>query len=299
MTMKQTARRLAALALTIGAVWLCGVRASADSANYADAETDALVKEYSDVAAEYDVIKSYPNILQDGRERNYQGKTVILHTNDTSGVTEGFPRVAWLKHEFERWGAETILVDAGNFSMGAVYASSEGGDAMELMNMTGYDVAAIGRYDWNYGYDALKRNLRRAAFPILCANATENGEAAFTPNYTYTTRSGVTIGFFGLLTPKAATNADSAITIDKRQTIYSRAQEQIDALRQDGNVIPGADVVIALSGLGTEEEHTSVGYNSLDVFSHTQGLDIVLNGGETSAVMTAGPNGEQAQSCGD
>ncbi|MBQ7681162.1 MAG: bifunctional metallophosphatase/5'-nucleotidase [Oscillibacter sp.] len=297
MTIKRTARRLAALALTLGAVWLWGVRASADSSNYADNGTGALVRELPDV------LKVHSGAVGEGREAGYHGKTVILHTNDTYGVTEGFPRVAWLKREFERMGAETILADSGNFSMGSVYQSSKGAAALELMNLTGYDVAALGRYDWNYGYEILKRNLRRAAFPILCANATENGEAAFTPNYTYTTRSGVTVGFFGLITPKAVNNLDSStrkITIDKRGEVYRRVQEQLDALCLEGDVIPAADVVISLSALGDDLDYSDAEYNSLDLFQHfnARGLDMVLDG-LSPTVMTAGPNGEQVQSCGD
>ncbi|MBR0282260.1 MAG: hypothetical protein IJQ81_11840, partial [Oscillibacter sp.] len=80
MTIKRTARTLAALALTLGVIWLWGVRASADSANYAAAGTDALVKEFSDV------VKRYPNIAAEEQELDYHGKTVILHSNDTIGA---------------------------------------------------------------------------------------------------------------------------------------------------------------------------------------------------------------------
>ena len=295
MTIKRTARTLAALALTLGFIWLWGVRASADSSNGAAAGTDALVRELPDV------IEVHSGLIAEGKGPDYHGKTVILHSNDTIGAVEGFPRMAWLKREFERLGAETILADAGNFSMGSVYASTQGAAALELMNMTGYDVAALGRFDWNYGYDALKRNLRRAAFPILCANAEENGEAICAPNYSYTTASGVTVGFFGLLAPQAENNLMALqgreIAIDRRGTIYSRVQQQIDTLRQDGDVIPGADVVVALSGVGIEEEPNGAGYTSLDIFTHAKGLDIILDG-LSQSVMTAGENGEQVQSCG-
>ena len=178
MTFGKTARRLAALALTIGAIWLCGVRASADSADYDDAETPR-------------------NVAREALNKNYSGKTVILHSNDVMGAVEGYPRMAWLKQEFERQGAETILADTGNFSMSAIYSDSTGAAAVELMNLTGYDVAALGRFEFSYGYDAMRRNLRRAAFPVLCANAMEDGENICAPNYTYTTKSGVTVGFSG------------------------------------------------------------------------------------------------------
>lgn len=84
-----------------------------------------------------DVIRVRSGVVGEGAEADYSGKTVILHSNDAMGAAGGFPRMAWLKHEFERLGAETILADAGNFSMGSVYASS--GVAFTLDERIPYD----------------------------------------------------------------------------------------------------------------------------------------------------------------
>lgn len=242
--------------------------------------------------------------------QDYHGKTVILHSNDVNGAVEGYARMAWLKSEFERMGAETVLADTGNFSFGPIHVSRKGASAVELMNLVGYDVAALGRYELSYGYDALKQNLRMAAFPILCANAVEptramavigREESICLPNYSYTTKSGVTIGFFGLLTPKAPINIDASqfhqIMVLRRRNIYRCVQEQINILRQSGSVIPGADIVIGLSSVGSQSEHNETGYSSLNIFSKAEGLDLILDGG-SETVMTAGGNGEAVQSCG-
>ncbi|MBQ9492962.1 MAG: 5'-nucleotidase C-terminal domain-containing protein [Oscillibacter sp.] len=279
MTTGSVARRLATLALIIGVIWLWGVRALAASV---DSDTKAVVKEAPD--------------------GDYSGKTVILHSNDVMGAVEGYPRMAWLKQEFERLGAETILVDAGNFSTSAIYTASKGADAVELMNLTGYDVAGMGRFDFSYGYDAVQRNMRRAAFPILCANALENEEVICTPNYSHTTKSGLTVGFFGLITPKAEANMNLMSTrnvkILERWHIYKCVQAQIDTLRQSGSVVPGADVVIALSSIGTQNESNAAGYSSLNIFSKARGLDMILDV-MTENAMTSGPQGELVQACGE
>ncbi|MBR3570777.1 MAG: bifunctional metallophosphatase/5'-nucleotidase [Oscillibacter sp.] len=320
MTLERTARRLAAPALTIAALWLCGVCASADvdagggpvirepfpaavalANRPLDNDDDVINQTFGADAALTNRLFGDGGAEQEAREGSYRGKTVILHSNDTIGAAEGFPRMAWLRREFERLGAETILVDAGNFSIGSMYTSSGGAAAVELMNLTGYDAAALGRYEFTYGYDEMRRNLRRADFPVLCANAVEDGETICAPNYSYTTKSGVTVGFFGLLTPRAGGNVDPTQThnveIYKRQDIFNCVQEQIDALRRDGSVIPGADVVIALSDIGSESSSAASGYSSLEIFSEAEGLDMILDG-MSQSVMTAGPNGEQVQSCG-
>ena len=263
---------------------------------------------YADTGAEGVVIKEPP-------EKDYHGKTVILHSNDVNGAVEGYPRMAWLKNEFERLGAEVILVDAGNASAGPIHASGKGAAAMELMNLTGYHIAAVGRNEFVYGYDAMKRNLRRAAFPFLCANAAIYGgteedmedmtesDTLCSRNYSYTTKSGVTVGFFGLLTPKAllSAKADSGLSlvVSRRGDVYRRVQEQIDALRENGDVIPGADIVICLSNLESVGDGSDVGYGSLDIIAKVKGLDLTLGGGNNDAAITSGPNGEALQACGE
>ena len=139
MTLERTARRLAAPALTIAALWLCGVCASADvdagggpvirepfpaavalANRPLDNDDDVINQTFGADAALANRLFGGGGSEQEAREGSYRGKTVILHSNDTIGAAEGFPRMAWLRREFERLGAETILVDAGNFSIGSM-----------------------------------------------------------------------------------------------------------------------------------------------------------------------------------
>ena len=263
---------------------------------------------YADDASEE--AEELPPWIKGAPEGDYHGKTVILVTGDTSFCDiSGFSNVAWLKEEFERLGAEAVLVHTGNCSTGPILSSSKGGAAIELMNLSGCDVACLGRYEFTYGYDALKRNLQRAAFPFLCANAAQRSgtdgteDAICAPNYTYTTRSGVTVGFFGLLTPNATlpttSDADQSrqLVILPREEAYLCAQEQINTLRQGGSSIPGADLVIGVSSIGSDGQEGDLNYSSLDIMEHIQGLDLMIDGGSGS-VMVEGPGGEAIISVG-
>ena len=241
-----------------------------------------------------------PPWIQGAPQGDYHGKTVILVTGDTSFCDiSGFANVAWLKDEFERLGAEAILVHTGNCSTGPILSSTKGGAAIELMNLSRCDVACLGRYEFTYGYDALKRNLQRAAFPFLCANAAqrsgtgETEEPICAPNYTYTTRSGVTVGFLGLLTPSATlpttSNTDQSrqLIILPREEACLCAQEQIDILRQGGKSIPGADLVIGVSSIGSVGQEGDLEYSSLDIMEHIQGLDLMIDGGSGNVITEA------------
>ena len=133
-------------------------------------------------------------------EATMAGKTVILHTNDVHGAIAGYAYIAQLKADYEAKGAEVILVDAGDYSQGEVYVSdTKGLDAVEMMNATGYNVVSLGNHEFDYGFAQLKDNMSKAKFKVLCADVfNADGTPIFDANYTYTTKSGVKIGFFGM-----------------------------------------------------------------------------------------------------
>lgn len=220
------------------------------------------------------------------------GKTVILHTNDVHGAVEGYAYIAQLKADYEAKGAEVILVDAGDFSQGEVYVSdTKGLDAVEMMNVTGYDVVTLGNHEFDYGYAQLKENMTKADFKILCANVYgEDGTPIFDANYTYTTKSGVKIGFFGMETPEAQTKANPALIKGLKfdTDLKAVAEKQLEALKDD-------DVVIALSHLGVDD--SSKPYTSYDLYNAAKGIDFIIDG-HSHSVMPKGKNGEPIQSTG-
>lgn len=220
------------------------------------------------------------------------GKTVILHTNDVHGAIEGYAYITALKADYEAKGAEVILVDAGDYSQGEVYVSdTKGLDAVEMMNVTGYDVVTLGNHEFDYGYAQIKENMTKADFKILCANVYgEDGTPIFDANYTYTTKSGVKIGFFGMETPEAQTKANPALIKGLKfdTDLKAVAEKQLEALKDD-------DVVIALSHLGVDD--SSKPYTSYDLYNAAKGIDFIIDG-HSHSVMTKGKNGEPIQSTG-
>ena len=225
-------------------------------------------------------------------EATMAGKTVILHTNDVHGAIEGYAYITALKADYEAKGAEVILVDAGDYSQGEVYVSdTKGLDAVEMMNVTGYDVVTLGNHEFDYGYAQIKENMTKADFKILCANVYgEDGTPIFDANYTYTTKSGVKIGFFGLETPEAQTKANPALIKGLKfdTDLKAVAEKQLEALKDD-------DVVIALSHLGVDD--SSKPYTSYDLYNAAKGIDFIIDG-HSHSVMTKGKNGEPIQSTG-
>ena len=222
------------------------------------------------------------------------GKTVILHTNDVHGAVEGYAYIAQLKADYEAKGAEVILVDAGDFSQGTTYVSStKGADAVTMMNAAGYDVVTLGNHEFDYGYAQLKENMSKAKFKVVCADVfNEDGTPIFDASYTYTTKSGVKVGFFGMEPPETQTKANPALikglTFATGDAFTKAAADQVAALKD-------ADVVICLAHLGVDGE--SKPYRSADLYAAVKGIDFIVDG-HSHTVMTKGEKGEPIQSTG-
>ena len=227
-------------------------------------------------------------------EATMAGKTVILHTNDVHGAIAGYAYIAQLKADYEAKGAEVILVDAGDYSQGEVYVSdTKGLDAVEMMNATGYNVVSLGNHEFDYGFAQLKDNMSKAKFKVLCADVfNADGTPIFDANYTYTTKSGVKIGFFGMETLETQTKANPALikglTFATDDAFTKAAADQVKALKDD-------DIVICVSHLGVDAE--SKPYRSTDLYAAVKGIDFIIDA-HSHTVMTKGENGEPIQSTG-
>lgn len=209
-------------------------------------------------------------------EQDLTGHIVILHTNDVHGAIGEYAKVAALKQAYQTAGAYVLLADAGDFIQGdPTVSASQGKTAIELMNLAGYDVAAPGNHEFDYGYPNLKTLAGEADFPILAANVLYNDAAALGDQTTFTTTDGKKIGIFGLDTPETATKAHPAkiegVSFLAAQEMFDCAQAQVDALKADG-----CDYIICLGHLGIDAEST--GNRSIDLLEKVTGIDVFIDG---------------------
>ena len=80
----------------------------------------------------------------------YSGKTVVVYTGNLRGDLDAYAKVAAARDAYYEDGADEVyLVDAGNYLQGSRYAnSSRGAVVYDLMDEAGYDVAAMGVYEF-------------------------------------------------------------------------------------------------------------------------------------------------------
>ena len=156
---------------------------------------------------------------------DYAGKTVLIYTGNLRGDVDVYAKIAAAKAEYEAQDANVVLVDAGNYLQGSAYANASRGLAItSLMSSVGYDVAAMGKYDFTYG-DATTGYIYHGNFfkyytQAELVNGAEEEEyrrnAPWAPEAVMETRPE--------LVPASFTAVSSNITVDKENSgFYSFA----------------------------------------------------------------------------
>lgn len=218
----------------------------------------------------------------------------LFHTNDLHGRTDQYPQLITTLNEAREAYGEGLLLDAGDIFSGTLYFTEFAGqDALEFMNLMGYDAFVPGNHEFDLGdpeagHQALAAFFADAAFPILGANLDFSAAPEFAGmldgSISVDPQSGVLydgiivehngepIGIFGLSTQDSETiSSPGPITISD----YRAAAEDMVARFE----AQGVDKVIALTHLGYDSD-PSVG-NDLLLAQHVAGIDIIIIGGHS------------------
>lgn len=226
----------------------------------------------------------------------YEGKTVILHSNDTHGSLAGFAKMATMRKYFEHEGAAVIVTDAGDFTQGSPYVSfSKGASAIEMMNQVPYNFVGLGNHDFDFGVEQLKQNLSNAKFYALCANIFDkNGDSLLPPYVVLTLPGGAKVGIMAIDTPETQTKVNPIYVKDLifpvGQDLIYLAQQVVDYMRQT----EGCDTIICIAHLGIDKE--SEPYTSENLLKYVSGIDFVIDGHSHS--VFSGYNGLPMQQTG-
>jgi 2',3'-cyclic-nucleotide 2'-phosphodiesterase/3'-nucleotidase len=140
--------------------------------------------------------------------------------DDSAHNDIGLAKIATLVQQVRAEAGATLLLDAGDTIQGTplayYYAKIDpitGGSTHPMaaaMNVIGYDAAALGNHEFNYGLDTLRVFESQCDFPLLSANSVDwnTGAPVFKPYVIreFTARGGrpVKVGILGLVTPGVA-----------------------------------------------------------------------------------------------
>ena len=239
-------------------------------------------------------------------------RVTIVGTNDVHGwvmgMKEQFPR-----GEIRFGGVATfasyvqvlrqdnpngvVLVDAGDLFQGTLVSNlTEGSVVIEAFNQLGYDAAAIGNHEFDYGpvgpisaatqatmdpFGALKARIAEAKFPLLSTNIYEANNDGYRPSWLpsdgsiIVERHGLKIGIFGLTTPQTPTvTLPINVQTIKFRPLGSEALAAATRLRAKG-----ADLVVAVvhgggrcTDCSKKDDLTSCDLDAGEIFEMMKGL---------------------------
>ncbi|HZF66762.1 MAG TPA: 5'-nucleotidase C-terminal domain-containing protein [Gemmatirosa sp.] len=233
---------------------------------------------------------------------------VVAATTDTHGRLRGWDyfaarpdpvhslaRAATVVDSLRRAApGRVVTVDAGDLLQGTpltyvaarVAPTERPHPVSAAMNAVGYDAAAVGNHEFNYGLDTFLQAAGEARFPFLAANAYRpNGARAF-PAYTMVTRGGaaapVRVAIVGGTTPGAMIwdrdNLRGRLVVRDLVPEVRRAAAEARAA--------GADVVVCVVHSGFDEPtsydtvRTGLGTENVTarIAREVPGLDLVVFG---------------------
>ncbi|MGL5085603.1 MAG: bifunctional metallophosphatase/5'-nucleotidase, partial [Clostridium sp.] len=196
----------------------------------------------------------------------------IFHSNDTHSRVDNFPIAKTYINSARADGK--LLLDAGDTYHGQSFATLQRGSSIaQLIKKMGYEAMSPGNHDFNYGHKRLSELEKESGVPILAANLTKDGNLAYKDGMIIT-KNGVDFGVFGLATPETTykTNPINVEGLDfgSKETVIKNSQDMVTKLEAQG-----ADIVIALSHLGIDDESE---LKSTDIATNVEGIDLIIDG---------------------
>lgn len=213
---------------------------------------------------------------------------IILYENDAHCNVDGYGKLKALKNQYIESGAYVGVVSSGDYIQGSsLGAISQGEYIVNLLNLVGYDALTLGNHEFDYRLDRLNVLVEKMnTAPVCCNFQTVTGSQPVFAPYKIVSYGQWDVAYVGITTPGTLTSSSPSQFYDENnEFIYSFngtdlcniVQKYVnDALEQ------GADYVIALSHLGTEDVNEA--WSSQYVAQNTTGIDVILDGHSHSVV---------------
>ncbi len=218
-------------------------------------------------------------------------KVNIMHTNDTHGRVEAFPKRMTVIKEYRATHPDALLLDAGDVFSGTLYFNEYKGlvDA-KLMNYADYDLMTLGNHEFDLGGDEdgnleLHNFVKVLKTPIVSSNVDFSKDDLLSNLYrdqiaedakggkiykTYVKEvKGEDIGFIGL------TTMDTAVIASPGSVQFLNYIESAKAAVAELEAA-GVNKIVALSHLGYNDDPKVD--NDLLLAKHVEGLDVIIGG---------------------
>ena len=238
-------------------------------------------------------------IQADKNHKNIQDETkiVIFHINDVHSHIDNFAKITKLVEEERKINPNVFLMNAGdNFTGNPIvdHYVPKGEPILELMNRLKLDIQVIGNHDFDYGQTILKSFIKRANFPIICANVKVYGGVISQPEpyVILKTKKGLKIAILGLIQIDEDTQIPSTLPKNIERLVFPNGIEVAKRFRY---LKKRSNIFIGLSHLGYEDDEIlAKEMPELDIIIGGHSHTIIENPKETNGVLItqAGAYGE-------
>lgn len=219
-------------------------------------------------------------------------RLTVLYTNDEHGWMAGMRPGEGAAELMGLWRTEEGYTDGGpylvlsggdNWTGPAISTWFEGESMVEVMNAMGYDAAAVGNHDFDFGLQGLQARLEQARFPYLSANLEvaggRTGDLGILP-YTILNVDDLRVGLIGLTTTATPYTTNPANLVGLSFADYEPAlRKTVPVL-----VAEGVDLILVPAHICIDE--------LMQLAEQVKDLPIaMLGGGHCNALHAARPYG--------
>lgn len=196
---------------------------------------------------------------------------------DNYGIAKTYTLVKWARELYDN----TVLIDSGDIIQGSILAELEArikpigiGETpsiIQAMNIMGYDAAALGNHEFNFGLEYLELVMGTAGFPMLSANVydAETEELKYDPYVVLEKEVDgipIKIGVIGFLPPEIMlwdrVHLQGKVYVEP---IADSAAKYVPLLREEG-----VDLVVLALHQGTTDAE--------EILERVEGIDAILMG---------------------
>lgn len=205
-----------------------------------------------------------------------QAKTAtftILTFNDVYTIVPdesgrgGFAEMQTLLNQERAKSVHHITTVNGDFLSPSILSFfDKGAHRIELFNMLGVDVVALGNHEFDFGPDEVLKRIKESEFPWLAANAIGLDGNPFTGNdqAMIIDVEGIKVGLFGLITVETPELSSTEKKVCFSPLVYT-AERTIQELKDQG-----AEVIVALTHLLMAEDR--------QLAEEVPAIDVILGG---------------------
>jgi len=206
---------------------------------------------------------------------------ILFHFNDLHGRIERLSRMATVIRAARRETENVYFFCAGdNFSGNPAVdqADPRGEPVLKLLNEVGLQAMALGNHEFDYGQETLRAFIRRARFPILCANVDAPGEAlaGLKSHVRLGQKQGPFITLLGLVQVEPDSGIPSAHPSRLEGLVF---HDSLKITGRLGKVFNNGGVRVVLSHLGYASDRL--------LAEALPGIDVIV-GGHSHTVLDAG-----------